>query len=232
MLKKMFKGIVDKLDKKLDEIEYAEMRRVFKNYAIKNNKPLIVDVGSGLSDAAEFFSNLYPLALITCVDINDTLVDLALEKGFEAVNANITQIPYSDDTFDIVHCSHVIEHLGYPDVVHALDELIRITKKNGIIIIRSPLLINHRFYNDIDHVRPYPPNAVLNYFNYQKQQKVSNYSIIEIDRWYTRIYCEINYYKYPGVFAKYLNLILKTAWTFTGFPAASPNNYGIVLKKA
>lgn len=231
MLRKISNGIEDRLNKKLDEIEYAEIRQVLTNKIIKNNSPLIMDVGSGLCDAAEFFREFYPIGVITCVDINDDLVNLASEKGFVASKANITKIPYPNDTFDIVHCSHVLEHLGYPDVILALDELFRVTRKNGVVIIRTPLLINHRFYNDIDHVRPYPPNAVLNYFCYQKQQKISNYDVIEIYRWYTRIYCEIDYYKYPGLFFKYLNYVFKMAWIIFGFPSAKPNNYGIVLRK-
>jgi ubiquinone/menaquinone biosynthesis C-methylase UbiE len=230
MLRKILNKVEKRLNEKLDEIEYVKIHRVLEgNIAIDGLS--IIDVGSGLCDGALFFRKLYPSAMITCVDINQDLVNLALDKGFVASQASITAIPYADEAFNIVHCSHVIEHLGYPSVTQALDELLRITKKGGVVIIRSPLIINHRFFNDIDHVRPYPPNAILSYFSYKKQQKISTYNVAEISRWYTRIYCEINYYKYPGSLVKYLNLILRILWTVLGVPSASPNNYGIALRK-
>lgn len=207
------------------------MRRIFKRYSYNINQCKVVDVGSGLCDSSEFFMQTYPGTSVTCIDISDELVEVALQKGFVAINANITQIPYPDDTFDIVHCSHVLEHLRYPDVIHALDELVRIAKVNGLIIIRTPLIINHRFYNDIDHVRPYPPNAVLNYFSNIKQQKMSTYKVTEFARWYTRIYCELDYYKHYGPVCSLFNKILKLLWIIFGYPKAVPSNYGIVLKK-
>lgn len=138
---------------------------------------------------------------------------------------------YDGDIFDVVHCSHVIEHLPYPQVIHALDELVRVCKNNGLIIIRSPLWVNHRFYNDIDHFRPYPPQSILNYFSNQQQQKVSRYKVKEVTRWYTKIYYEINPYLCDYKIVKYINLLLQLSWFLFNFPKDRPNNYGIVLRK-
>jgi ubiquinone/menaquinone biosynthesis C-methylase UbiE len=211
-----------------DEIEYSEIRKILDTF---ENKSDILDVGSGLADFADFTFKAYPKIKITCVDINESLVKLAIKKGYRGQVAEITKLPFETEQFDVVHCSHVIEHLAYPAIVRALDEMLRVTKKGGVLILRSPLILNHRFYNDIDHIRPYPPAAILNYFNYEKQQKRSDYSVIEIHRWYTRIYFELDQNRYTGKFAKYLNLIFKLSWSALRFPSARPNNYGLVLKK-
>ena len=46
------------------------------------------------------------------------------------------ELPYNDETFDIIHCSHVIEHLVNPDQV--LIEAKRILKPGGLLIIATP----------------------------------------------------------------------------------------------
>ena len=231
----MIKNLIEKylnnnLEKKLDHIEHLEIRRYLSGISDSHNLKL-VDLGSGMCEMAEYFRELLPSADITCVDINNDLVELAISKGFRASSVNITKMPFEDNYYDVVHCSHVIEHIGYPDITLALDEMMRIIKPGGICIIRSPLIINHRFYNDIDHVSPYPPAALLNYFNYTRQQKKSIYKVTELGRWYTKIFYEIDYYKHTGFAIKYINLILKIFWVAFGLPRARPNNYGIVLMK-
>jgi len=45
-------------------------------------------------------------------------------------------IPYSDDFFDTVYSSHVLEHVG--DIQKSLQEMKRVVKKDGVIIIGVP----------------------------------------------------------------------------------------------
>jgi len=52
---------------------------------------------------------------------------------------NKTTIP--SEKFDIILCSHVLEHTFNPD--KALKEIYRILKKNGIAIFLAPILINN-----------------------------------------------------------------------------------------
>ena len=82
----------------------------------------IIDLGSGLCSAPQFFKSILPQARIACLDSNMDLVALAKKQGFEAVQGNVIDLPFADDSFDVVHCSHVIEHLDYPAVTQALDE--------------------------------------------------------------------------------------------------------------
>lgn len=190
-----------------------------------------VDIGSGLCELVNFISNKKHKIDITCLDINDELVELAKSYGFKAITGQITKLTFADRSFDVTHCSHVIEHLGYPEIIIAIDELVRITKPGGIIIIRTPLWANHRFYNDIDHIRPYPPNAIINYFTNKQQQKISKFKVHEIKRWYTKVYYEINPYRFDSKFVKYINILFKLSWLFFSFPSDRYNNYGIVFRK-
>ena len=225
------KLILDRYNRSTSNIEYRKIGKIIKIKFEEGKNPRLLDVGSGLCNFLEYARENFSNLQIKSVDINKNLVDFANSKGFECIEANILQLPFDDDEFDIVHCSHVIEHLKYPDVITAIDELFRVTKKDGFIILRSPLVINHRFYLDIDHIRPYPPDAIINYFKNIQQQKVGNPDVTEVTRWYTKIAFEINYYRYTGNWVKPLNYLLKILWILVKFPKARPNNYGLVLQK-
>uniref|UniRef100_Q3AST6 Methyltransferase type 11 domain-containing protein n=1 Tax=Chlorobium chlorochromatii (strain CaD3) TaxID=340177 RepID=Q3AST6_CHLCH len=229
-MNKKIMNLPHKVNKKIDLIEFNKIKAIFRR-EFKRGTFKLLDVGSGLCSFPNYIKNEFENAKIYCIDINKDLVDLATKSGYNAQEGDLTKLNYNDNTFDVVHCSHVVEHLPYPHVIEAIDELVRVCKSNGLIIIRSPLWANHRFYNDIDHIRPYPPNSILNYFANQQQQKVSKHRIVEEDRWYTKIYYEINPLRFNYKIIKYINFFLKISWLFLSFPIDRPNNYGIVLRK-
>ena len=229
MIKKL-RLLLNEATQKTDLFEYEIIRTILQKEFAKKRFEL-VDVGSGLCNFPIYIRNQCDNSKISCLDINQDLVDLAGNLGFAALRAKITKLPYENESFDVTHCSHVIEHLVYPDIISAIDELIRVTKNNGLLIIRSPLWANHRFYNDIDHIRPYPPESIINYIKNRQQQSVSRQEIVEVRRWYTRIFFEINPHRYDGFLVKYLNALLKICWLFFSYPVDRPNNYGIVFRK-
>lgn len=60
--------------------------------------------------------------------------DLYQENVMEKID--ITQIPYSDNTFDAILCNHVLEHI--PDDGLAMRELFRVLKPGGFAILQVP----------------------------------------------------------------------------------------------
>ena len=48
---------------------------------------------------------------------------------------DITELPYSNDYFDVVSCVSVLEHLGYENQMKAIKEMSRVLRKNGKLII-------------------------------------------------------------------------------------------------
>ena len=51
--------------------------------------------------------------------------------------ADLVHLPYSDQTFDLVACLSVIEHMPDPDA--ALREMARVLQSNGVLILGYPL---------------------------------------------------------------------------------------------
>lgn len=80
---------------------------------------------------------------------------------------DITTIPFNDHTFDLILCSHVLEHV--PNDHQAMRELYRVLKPGGIALILVPIqgehtfedatitdpLLRERYFGQFDHVRTY-----------------------------------------------------------------------------
>ena len=52
-------------------------------------------------------------------------------------SADLTNMPFEADTFDLVICSHVLEHV--PDDAKAMREIVRILKPGGCAMLLVPL---------------------------------------------------------------------------------------------
>ncbi|HET8736885.1 MAG TPA: methyltransferase domain-containing protein [Pricia sp.] len=63
----------------------------------------------------------------TTTDLNSPLAD---------VKADIGHLPFEDNTFDVILCNHVLEHI--PDDTQAMYELYRVLKKGGWGIFQIP----------------------------------------------------------------------------------------------
>jgi ubiquinone/menaquinone biosynthesis C-methylase UbiE len=61
------------------------------------------------------------------------------------VKMDITDIQYPDNSFDVVYCSHVLEHV--PDDRKAMRELARVLKPTGWAILAVPIF-NEKTFED------------------------------------------------------------------------------------
>jgi SAM-dependent methyltransferase len=74
----------------------------------------------------------------TTADLYSPIVD---------VKANILNLPFEDDSFDIVFCNHVLEHIE--DDLQAMSELYRVMKPGGMGIFQVPQDLNlEKTYED------------------------------------------------------------------------------------
>jgi SAM-dependent methyltransferase len=88
------------------------------------------------------------------------------------VKMDITEIQYPDHTFDVIHCSHVLEHVS--DDRKEMREFRRVLKPDGWALIMVPIFgessfedssivdprDRRRVYGQEDHVRIYGPDFV------------------------------------------------------------------------
>ena len=86
------------------------------------------------------------------------------------VKMDVSSIQYPDASFDIIYCSHVLEHV--PDDRQALKEFYRVLRPQGRLVLLVPILSpitiedpsitspeeRERVYGQHDHVRSYGPD--------------------------------------------------------------------------
>ena len=96
----------------------------------------------------------------TTTDLNSPLAD---------IQADICDLPFEDNNYDMILCNHVLEHI--PDDTQAMRELYRVLKPGGIGIFQIPQDLNRkvtyeddsitdrkeraRIFGQYDHVRVY-----------------------------------------------------------------------------
>jgi len=59
-----------------------------------------------------------------------------IESPLAKVKMDIHQIPFEDNTFDVIFCNHVLEHVD--DDIQALSEMHRVMKPGGWAILQVP----------------------------------------------------------------------------------------------
>jgi len=89
-------------------------------------------------------------------------------KSFDLSCMDITNLPFYDNSFDIVICSEVLEHI--PDDKKAMPELVRILKPGKILAVSVPrswpekicwLLSDEYFNANMGHVRIYKKASLI-----------------------------------------------------------------------
>lgn len=119
---------------------YVGRRRIIQSLVDKirptlnSPAPRILDVGCGTG------ANLKMLAEFgraEGVDISPQAVDFCHERGLDSVKLGaIEELPYEDDSFDLVTALDVIEHLD--DDVAGLQEMKRVLRQDGRLLLFVP----------------------------------------------------------------------------------------------
>jgi SAM-dependent methyltransferase len=66
---------------------------------------------------------------------------------------NVFPYPFPDDSFDLIVCEHILEHLQ--DVIRVMEELHRIAAPGGRVWIRVPHFSSLNFHTDPTHVHAF-----------------------------------------------------------------------------
>jgi len=116
--------------------ELSGQIKKFINLGIKHKKVKILDVGCNYKPYFPFFEGL-----------SKSYIGLDIHAGkYVDVVAKAENIPFKDNTFDVVLCFQVLEHVENPQ--KAIHEMHRVLKKNGILMLST-----HGTYHE--HNAPY-----------------------------------------------------------------------------
>jgi ubiquinone/menaquinone biosynthesis C-methylase UbiE len=153
----------------------------------------VCEVGCGEGSILQWLSSLNFAEQLYGIDISKSGIERTSEKKIKNI-AELRvfdgyKIPYPDEFFDLVVCSHVIEHVEHPRIL--LREIQRISKKQ---IFEVPIDFSFyvdrkaRHYLDYGHINIYTP-ALFRFLLLSE-----NFSILK----------DVNYF-YPADIARFMD---------------------------
>lgn len=151
----------------LSEKEYSDYYKMYAQTSISTKRPTdlgdrsvetiienvvgnkVIDVGCGRGYLSQKIASERKVEVVaTDFQILDELKKFSNPKYIEA---NIEQLPFEDNFFDTVVCTHTLEHII--NIQQAVSELRRVTKKRLIIVV--PKQREYKYTFDL-HVHFFP----------------------------------------------------------------------------
>ena len=203
---------------------------IAKRYVEKDSK--ILDIGCGDGGFAKYIDR--PDTYM--IDGNEDSIN-AIKSDFKnAICAKLPILPYEDNFFDLIHTSHVVEHLEPQELYDLLKEVDRCLKPEGHLVISAPLLWS-KFYNDLSHIKPYNPQVFRIYLcsntDTRRTRTVISDSYIQIDeiyRYNILPYEESEFIPKHKYLSRILFFINRFKY-FIGIRKIEKSGYTIVLRK-
>jgi ubiquinone/menaquinone biosynthesis C-methylase UbiE len=101
--------------------------------------PLGLDICCGTGAALMALANRYPLGIFVGYDFSLGMLRAAQRKHFVGgiclAQGNAANLPFADDTFHVVSCSHALYELKGADRSKALNEMKRVVRQDGVVLI-------------------------------------------------------------------------------------------------
>jgi ubiquinone/menaquinone biosynthesis C-methylase UbiE len=129
----------------------TDLNKRSREFILKNIDPsaeTLIDVGCGNGFLLDELHDRYPNLQLTGFDIRDHQANGTVYKY---VKGNIEKMPFPNRSFDVVTCSHTVEHLVRLE--RCMSELVRIARKQLFIV--TPCQRDY-YYTLDEHVNVFP----------------------------------------------------------------------------
>lgn len=126
----------------------AEVLRAIEAYG-KASPQRILDVGTADGLMLERLQKVWPQSTFIALDMSHELL-LKASETLDPVNANAIHLPFSNNCFDVLVATAVIEHVSNPQqLVH---ECYRVLAPSGICIVTTPDAFFEKVATAIGHL--------------------------------------------------------------------------------
>ena len=112
-------------------LKHYFLRKIYLGFLIPKDS-FVLDLGSG--DKPFWRADVFIDDVI--MDNSQRAGNIPVTKVGIFVDANANNLPFDDETFDFVYCSHLLEHVENPNIV--INEILRVTKSSGGGYIECP----------------------------------------------------------------------------------------------
>ena len=110
------------------------------NKFLPNKRIKVLEIGCGSGISTKFIKNMKPKNFLVAVDISKKFIEYAKDnynhKDIIFKQDDVMKLSFRENSFDYILMYNVIEHVPYPQ--KALDEVSRVIKKGGCVLIMSP----------------------------------------------------------------------------------------------
>jgi SAM-dependent methyltransferase len=138
---------------------------------LKKSNLQVLDLGSATGGNTLHIASLGHI--VTSAEFSDIGIQIQRSKGIQVVQADARKLPFEDESFDVVICLDVMEHIEEDFLV--ISEISRVLRSGGRFLISVPedpkLWSSHDV--SVNHVRRYTRNSLLNILEYTNL-KVTN----------------------------------------------------------
>ncbi|MBN2310052.1 MAG: class I SAM-dependent methyltransferase [Candidatus Hydrogenedentes bacterium] len=118
---------------------YAGLRGVLRHYwgrFVQAGRPRMLDVGCGTGATLSAWADT---ADCTGVDFSAEALRFCRKRGLERLAAgSASDLPFADESFDAVVSFDVICHRSIPDKIKPLQEMYRILRPGGVLLLNLP----------------------------------------------------------------------------------------------
>jgi ubiquinone/menaquinone biosynthesis C-methylase UbiE len=119
--------------------------------------PSILDVCCGTGSVIVAFAARYPEALLVGYDFSHGMLRKAKVKNADTravfVEGDAAELPFSDNSFDVVSCSHALYELKGQAREKALWEMKRVIHPDGVVLLMEHEVPSHPFIKFLFNLR-------------------------------------------------------------------------------
>ncbi len=120
------------------------------------SRPRVLDVCCGTGDVILAFAADYPRGVLVGCDFSHNMLLQAAAKAGGRVSffeGDASRLPFSNDRFHVVSCSHALYELKRPARERALAEMRRVVRSDGVVLLMEHEVPGNRLVRALFYLR-------------------------------------------------------------------------------